>query len=105
MNYKGYVGNVSYDNDARIFHGEVINTKDVITFQGRSVKELEKAFKDSVEDYLEYCKELDESPDKPFSGNLALRISEELHRRIFIKSKSEGLSVNTWIKKQLQKMT
>jgi predicted HicB family RNase H-like nuclease len=103
MNYKGYIGSVSYDDENNILHGEVINTRDVITFQGKSVEELKKAFIDSIEDYLEYCKELDESPEKPFSGNLPLRITEELHREIYLKSKLEGLSINAWITQKLQK--
>ena len=53
MEYKGYIGLVSYDDRAKIFHGDVINTRDVITFQGTSVEEIEKAFKESIEDYLE----------------------------------------------------
>ncbi len=55
MEYKGYIGLVSYDDRAKIFHGDVINTRDVITFQGTSVEEIEKAFKESIEDYLEWC--------------------------------------------------
>ena len=42
MNYKGYIGNVEYDDEAKIFAGTVINTKTVITFQGTSVEEIEK---------------------------------------------------------------
>ena len=37
MEYKGYVGKVEFDDDAEIFHGEVLDTRDVITFQGKSV--------------------------------------------------------------------
>ena len=44
MNYKGYIGNVEYDDEAKIFAGTVINTKIVITFQGTSVDEIEKEF-------------------------------------------------------------
>ena len=68
MQYKGYTGKVEYDDEAGIFHGEVINTRDVITFQGRSVVELREAFRDSVEDYLAFCAERDEEPEKPFPG-------------------------------------
>ena len=50
-----------------IFHGEIINIRDVITFQGQSVAELTKAFRDSIEDYLQFCEERGESPEKPFS--------------------------------------
>jgi predicted HicB family RNase H-like nuclease len=66
MDYKGYVAVVNYDEDERIFSGEVINTRDVITFQGESVSELEKAFQYSVDDYLEFCESRDEEPEKPF---------------------------------------
>lgn len=57
-----------------MFHGEVIDLRDVITFQGTSVEELERAFQDSVDDYLEFCEERGEEPDKPFSGRLMLRL-------------------------------
>lgn len=65
MEYKGYQGQVEFDEDADIFHGEILNTRDVITFQGSSVKELRKAFRDSVDVYLEFCEERGEEPDKP----------------------------------------
>ena len=55
MEHKGYVGKVEFDDEAGIFHGEVINTRDVITFQGTTVEEIRVAFKDSVEDYLDFC--------------------------------------------------
>jgi predicted HicB family RNase H-like nuclease len=57
MNYKGYVGVATFDDDAGIYHGDVINTRDVITFQSSSLEELEKAFCDSVDDYLVFCGE------------------------------------------------
>lgn len=57
MTYKNYIAHVEFDDEAEIFHGEVINTRDVITFQGKSVKELEKEFVNSIEDYLEFCAE------------------------------------------------
>lgn len=57
MKYKGYTGHVEYDDEAKIFHGEVLGIKDVVTFQGTTVDEIEQAFKDSVDDYLAFCKE------------------------------------------------
>jgi predicted HicB family RNase H-like nuclease len=38
----------------------------VITFQGSSVKELKKAFEESVEVYLAFCESRSEELDKPF---------------------------------------
>lgn len=101
MKYKGYEGSITFDDDAEIFHGEVINTKDVITFQGSSVKELKKAFKDSVEDYLAYCEKRGEEPEKPFSGNLVIRIDPELHKKLAIQAKKKRKSLNALIEERL----
>ena len=49
MEYKGYIGKVDYDDEAGIFHGEVVNLRDVITFAGESVPELRQAFQESVD--------------------------------------------------------
>lgn len=62
MEYHGYIGQVKYDEEAEIFHGEVVNTRDVITFQGKNVLEIKQAFQDSVQDYLEYCAKLGQQP-------------------------------------------
>ena len=63
MEYKGYFGAIEFDEEAEIFHGEVINLKDVITFQSDSVEGLKREFHESVDDYLEFCRERDEEPD------------------------------------------
>ena len=59
LQYKGYTGRVEFDDEAGLFHGEVIDLRDVVTFQGTSVEELEVAIRDSVDDYLEFCEEPD----------------------------------------------
>jgi len=62
--YKNYHADIIYDDEAKLFHGEVVGLKDVITFQGTTVSELEQAFKDSVDDYLVWCQERDEKLEK-----------------------------------------
>jgi predicted HicB family RNase H-like nuclease len=103
MEYKGYVGRVEYDDKAGIFHGEVINTRDVITFQGATVADLKKAFRDSVEDYLAFCSERGEEPEKPFSGQFITRVSPDLHRRVNIAATLSGKSLNAWVTEQLER--
>lgn len=95
--YQGYVGHLSFDDEAEIFFGEVINTKDLITFQGRSVADLKRAFIDSIEDYLSFCAEKGESPDKPFSGKLNLGLDPETHRSAVIAASIDCVSLNSWI--------
>ena len=101
MKYKGYEGAVVFDDEAGIFHGEILNTRDVITFQGTSVDELKKAFEDSVDDYLAFCEQRGEEPEKPFSGNLVIRINPALHRDLSIEAKKTGKSLNNLIEQKL----
>lgn len=103
MKYKGYTGQVEYDEEAKIFHGEVLGIKDVVTFQGTNVEEIEKAFKDSVEDYLAFCKARGEEPDRPFSGKFNLRIPPDLHAKLSIAAHIHGESLNSYITKMLQR--
>src|SRR5687767_8344051 len=100
--YKGYVGRLEFDDEASLFHGEVVNTRDVITFQGKSVAELRRAFRESVDDYLAFCAERGEEPDKPFSGQFVTRISPDLHRRASVAASIAHKSLNAWVAEQLQ---
>jgi predicted HicB family RNase H-like nuclease len=96
-----YIGHVEYDDTHKIFHGEVVGLKDIITFQGNSVDELEQAFKDSIEDYLAWCKQRKEKPEKTFSGTFNLRIPPELHAKLTVQAQSMGVSLNSFITQSL----
>jgi|SRR5579862_268404 len=102
MKYKGYIGHVEYDDEAKIFHGEVVGLRDIITFQGKSVEELEQAFHDSINDYLNWCKERGEKPEKTFSGTFNLRIPPELHAKLALHAKTVGLSLNSYVAEKLR---
>jgi predicted HicB family RNase H-like nuclease len=97
MQYRDYLARVEYDDESNIFHGEVINTRDVITFQRKSVEELKKAFEDSVEDYFAFCKERGEEPDKPFAGRLTVRLTPDQHKRVIIAAEKTGKNVDSWV--------
>ena len=101
MKYKGYTGIVEFDDEAEIFHGEVANLRDVITFQGRSVDELRRAFEESVDNYLAWCAERGKEPDKPFSGKFMVRIDPGIHREISTAAQRSGKSLNAWVAENL----
>lgn len=103
MKYKGYIAKVEFDDEAEIFHGEVANLKDVITFQGKSVRELKKAFKDSVDDYLEFCEERGEEPERPFSGKFPVRATPEEHQLFYLAAMRSHKSMNVWVREVLKK--
>jgi len=102
MEYKSYIGKVEIDEEAGILYGEVINVRDVITFEGITVEEVQQAFRESVDDYLAFCAQRGESPEKPFSGKFVVRLPAELHRKAYIQAKLKDKSLNSWITEVLQ---
>lgn len=102
MEYQGYMGKVEFDDEARLFHGEVLNTRDVITFQGQSVDELEAAFRESIDDYLAFCKARGETPERPYSGQFVTRLPPQLHREVSTAAALAGKSLNAWVVDRLQ---
>lgn len=69
--YKGYKGSVEFRADEKVFYGKIQGIKDLILFEGESVSELENNFKESVNDYLETCKEIGKEPNQtPWKSDL-----------------------------------
>jgi predicted HicB family RNase H-like nuclease len=103
LEYKGYIGTVEADDG--IFLGRVAGLRDVITFEGASFAEVELAFRDSVDDYLAFCAERGEAPDRPHSGKILLRLSPQVHRRAALRAQAEGVSLNQWIARRIESGT
>jgi predicted HicB family RNase H-like nuclease len=101
MTYKGYIGIARVDDEAGVIRGKVVNVKDTITFQGESVEAARAAFRESVDDYLEFCKDLGETPEKPFSGKILIRLRPEVHRKLNMVAQIEGLSVNRLVNREI----
>lgn len=101
MQYKGYVGVAEIDEGAGIIHGRVAGLRDVITFQGETVPEARKAFEESVDDYLEFCAERGEAPEKPYSGKFLVRIKPDLHRTLAGIAEASSTSLNALVEKFL----
>lgn len=97
MHYKGYLGRVEFDDEAELFHGEVINTRDVITFQGTTPEEIKREFQISIDVYLEFCAEQGKAPDNPNAGHLVLDIDPELQTAIIQAAKRENQNLDAWI--------
>ena len=97
MEYKGYHAAIKYDPDGEALHGIVVGTRDVIMFEATSVEELKKEFKFSIDDYLAICEERGDRPDKPFTGDISLSVSPDLHRAAAVAASAQGKSLNDWI--------
>lgn len=99
--YKGYTGEVGIDAEADVLSGEILDIRDVVTFEGDTVAEARQAFEDSVDDYLDFCAEIGKKPNKPFSGKLPFRTTPDRHRNIYLAAKKQGKSINSWMDETL----
>jgi len=102
MKYKDYEAIVKYSDEDQTFVGEVINTRDILVFDGRNVKEIERSFHAVVDEYLTDCANDGRTPEKPFSGQFVVRINPELHRALYIKAKQSNKSLNAFVNAQLK---
>ena len=97
MKYKSYIGRITgLDEEDGIIHGHVTGINDVITFEGKTSKELVQAFHDSVDDYLAFCKERSEAPEKPFSGKFLVRIVPAMHQQAALAARNAGQSLRLY---------
>ena len=101
LEYQGYLGVVEADEGA--FVGRVAGLRDVVTFEGATFAEVEQAFRDSVDDYLAFCAERGEPPDRPYSGKIPLRLAPT-HRRAAAQAQAAGVSLNHWIAGRLEQV-
>ena len=103
MEHNGYEASVTFDNEAGIFHGELVGIRDVVTFQGESVEELRQAFRESVDDYVSFCRERGREPEIPFTGHIPVKISPEAHRAAAEAAKYEGKTLETWLSEIIER--
>jgi len=103
MTHDRYAATIEVDEEAGQFHGEVINTRDVLTFQGRTLDELKVALADTIADYIDWCRERGKEPERPYSGNFTVRISPDLHRRIATAAARSGKSINAFVAETLER--
>lgn len=103
MTFQNYTATVEYDAEDKIFVGHIIGIRDIVGFHGSSVEELESAFYDAVNHYLEVCKKIGQTPQKSYSGKLTLRIAPELHMAVATAAAVRQKSINQWAANVLEK--
>lgn len=65
--YRGFSASFGFDPEDVVYHGRVLGTHGIVTFEAEAIDGLQQAFHDSVDDYLAFCGERDIDPG-PFDG-------------------------------------
>lgn len=102
IQYKGYVGSVEFSEVDGIFYGKVLGIRSLISYEGECAKELLDDFHSAVDSYLETCKAEGKEPEVAFKGSFNIRISPELHKKLFIYATAHQISLNKCIENILK---
>lgn len=103
LEYNGYKAAIVFEAEDELFVGHLAGISDIIGFHASSVEELKAAFIETVDDYIETCRKIGKSPQKPYSGKVMFRIAPEIHAKAALAAQLEGVSLNQWAERALEK--
>lgn len=101
MKYKGYYTKVLYNSEDNVLYGTIEGITDLISFEGDSVSELEDAFHEAVEEYIDACKRMGKCPQKAYKGTFNVRISSDLHKKSSEMAAEAGISLNDFVERAI----
>jgi len=102
MEYRGFCSKVEYCSESEVFHGKIMNIDGLVSFEGRTVEELKKDFREAVDYYIKSCEKIGKELKKQYKGSLNIRIGSKVHENIAFLSEIENISLNQFIKNTLE---
>ncbi|MBR3954367.1 MAG: type II toxin-antitoxin system HicB family antitoxin [Clostridia bacterium] len=97
LEYNGFLGSIEFSLEDNILFGSLLYINDLVTYEGETLEELRETFKEAVDEYLEFCKECDKEPEKPFKGVFNVRIPPEMHKKAVYEAERRGITLNQLI--------
>jgi len=102
LEYKGYTGSIEYSKEDDLLYGKVLGIKGLISFEGKTGRELEDDFKEAIDTYLTDCKNDGIVPEKPFKGSFNVRLSPKLHQRAALLAMEDKMSLNNFVAESIR---
>lgn len=94
LKHKNYIGTVEFSAEDSCLYGKVIGITDLVSYEAQSVDELNKAFIEAVEDYLDTCIELNKEPNKFFNGIFNVRVGSPRHKDLVLIASKKKMKLN-----------
>ncbi len=102
LEYKGYTGSIEYNKKDDLLYGKVLGINGLISYEGKTGKDLESDFKEAIENYLADCRSEGVTPEKPFKGSFNVRISPALHQKAALLAMEEKMSLNNLVAESIK---
>ena len=105
LRYKDFIGSVHFSAEDECFFGKIEGIDDLVTFEGRDVGELKRAFREAADDYIDLCRKAGKPLFKSYVGSFNIRMPAELHQKAARKSALLGISLNQFVQRAVEKET
>ena len=102
MAYKGYVARVEYDDEDGVFVGRLAGVREGVGFHADTVSDLRAAFHEAVDDYVAVCAKIGKKPQKPYSGQIMVRVDPKVHADAAFAAELSGKSLAKWTEEKLR---
>jgi len=102
LEYKGYTGSIEYSKEDDLLYGKILGIRGLISYEGKTGKELESDFKGAIDNYLNDCKKEGILPEKPYKGSFNVRISPDLHQKAALLALEEKMSLNSFVAESIR---
>ncbi len=102
LEYKGYTGSIEYSKEDDLLYGKVLGINGLISFEGKTGKDLELDFIEAIDEYLADCKAQGITPEKPFKGSFNVRIPTELHQKAALLAMKDKMSLNSFVAESIR---
>lgn len=102
LEHKGYAGSIEYSEEDGLLYGKVLGIKGLISYEGETGKDLEKDFREAINEYLAECDAEGKKPEKPFKGSFNVRLSSKLHQRAALLAMEARMSLNAFVAESIR---
>ena len=99
--YKGYVATIRYDRKSNMFQGKIEGVLSDLSFEDNTVDGLDKKFRETIDEYLQWCEENGREPEEQFTGEIKIQTHPDLLARMFLLCNEMGMSVDRFIEKAM----
>nr|WP_222935705.1 type II toxin-antitoxin system HicB family antitoxin [Pseudomonas marginalis] len=94
MKHNGYIGSIEASLEDNCLFGKILFIKALVSYEGKTVAELDAAFREAVDDYLTTCQALGQTPEKPCKGSFNVRVGHDLHLAAALEATRKKVTLN-----------
>jgi predicted HicB family RNase H-like nuclease len=99
--HKGFIGKIEFDDKRLLLTGEVLNSIDLLEFDGRTAEEIKRNFIKCVDDYCLIHQENSGEDTIPFTGNYNISLAADKQSKVMKAAKQDGSSMEIWLNRRI----